>query len=481
VTAPADGLVYQVYPRSFQDSDGDGVGDLAGIERRLDHIAGLGASALWLSPVYPSPGADLGYDVSDFTGVDPLFGTLEDLDRLIAEAHERGLSFLLDLVPSHTSVEHPWFTQRPELYVRVDGDRPDPPNNWTGAFGGPAWSRDPRTGDWYLHSFYPEQADLDWRNPAVAEAIQEVVRFWLDRGVDGFRLDAIDRLLKDPELRDDPPATAPFGLPLPEWELGRDLVHSRDAPDIGLALAAIREAAGDALLVGEVYLPRARVTPYLDHVDAAFSFDLFHARWEAAALSSAIAGNPGAAWVISNHDFPRAATRFGPENARAAALLLLTLPGLVFVYQGEEIGQLDGGPHEPAYDRAGRDAHRRPVQWEPEPRTGGFSDGEPWLPPVDPLERNVAEQTGDPGSLLELYRRAIALREELDGPLELVPSHAEVLAYTRGKHLVAVNTASDRRPAPGAGQVVLRTHTPAASDATLAPHEAVVLLPDRAG
>jgi alpha-glucosidase len=473
--------VYQVYPRSFHDSNGDGVGDLAGIERRLDHVAALGASALWLSPVYPSPGADLGYDVSDFTAVDPLFGTLGDLDRLIAEAHRRGLWLLLDLVASHTSVDHPWFTERPQFYVRVGGDRPDPPNNWTSAFGGAAWSRDPRTGDWYLHSFYPEQADLDWRNPEVVAAMQDVVRFWLDRGVDGFRLDAIDRLLKDPELRDDPPSDLAFGLPVGKGEVGRDLVHSRDAPDIGEALAAIREAAGDALLIGEVYLPKRRLRPYLEHLDAAFSFDLFHAPWEAPALRAAIQDSPGAAWVISNHDFPRAATRFGPQNVRAAAVLLLTLPGLAFVYQGEEIGQLDGEPREPAHDRVGRDAYRRPVQWEPDPRTGGFTEGEPWLPPVDPQDRNVVDQTGDPGSLLELYRRLIALRGELDGPLEVLPSHRDVLAYARGKHLVAVNTSAEPRPAPGSGELMLATHEGALREETLAPHAAVVLLRHRVG
>src|SRR5437773_9658155 len=202
-----DAVVYQIYPRSFQDSDGDGIGDLRGIAQRLDHLSYLGVDALWLSPIYPSPLADFGYDVSDYTDVDPVFGTLADLDELIGEAHRRGLRLLLDLVLSHTSIEHPWFREHPDWYIwsPVDG----PPNNWTAAFGGPAWSRDEKTGRWYLHTFYPEQPDLDWRNPEVVAAMQEVMRFWLDRGVDGFRVDALNVVVKDEQLRDDPPATAP--------------------------------------------------------------------------------------------------------------------------------------------------------------------------------------------------------------------------------------------------------------------------------
>ncbi len=336
-------VIYQVYPRSFRDSNGDGVGDLAGIAAGLDHIRSLGADAIWLSPIYPSPLADFGYDVSDFKGVDPVYGTLDDFDRLVEAAHSRGLRLLMDLVPCHTSIEHPWFRERPEFYVWADGDRP--PNNWLATFGGPAWSRDDRTGRWYLHSFYPEQPDLDWRNPDVVAAMQDVVRFWLDRGVDGFRLDAIDRLVKDADLRDDPPASAPFGLPLPEEYARLEHLYSTNSPDIRHALAALREAAGDALLVGEVYLPAAQVTPYLEQLDAAFAFELFHAPWDAGALRAAIAASgERAAWVLSNHDFPRLPDRFGRENVRAAAMLLLTLPGMVFVYQGEELGQGDGPP-----------------------------------------------------------------------------------------------------------------------------------------
>src|SRR5918992_3650706 len=228
-----DAVVYQVYPRSFQDSTGDGVGDLRGIRSKLDHLVRLGVDALWLSPIYPSPLADLGYDVSDYTDVDSVYGTLADFDLLVESAHDRGLRVLLDIVPCHTSIEHPWFREHPEWYIWADK-----PNNWLSAFGGSAWTR---LGEsFYLHSFYPEQPDLDWRNPDVVAAMQDVIRFWLARGVDGYRVDAIDRLLKDPELRDDPPAAEPFGLPLSPAEAELSLAHSRNAPDTAEALAAIR-------------------------------------------------------------------------------------------------------------------------------------------------------------------------------------------------------------------------------------------------
>ena len=216
-----DAVVYQVYPRSFQDSDGDGVGDLRGIEQRLDHVAALGADAVWLSPVYPSPLADFGYDVADCCAIDPAYGTLDDFDALLEAAHDRGLRLLMDLVPCHTSIEHPWFREHPDWYIWSEGE--EPPNNWVASFGGSAWTRDERCGRCYLHSFYPEQPDLDCRIREVVAAMQGVVRFWLDRGVDGFRVDAIDRLVKDAQLRDDPPAREPFALPLDE-EYGR-LAH----------------------------------------------------------------------------------------------------------------------------------------------------------------------------------------------------------------------------------------------------------------
>jgi alpha-glucosidase len=465
----ADAVVYQIYPRSFQDSDGDGIGDLAGIRSRLDHLAWLGVDALWMSPIYPSPLADFGYDVSDYTAIDPVFGDFDEFDALVEEAHARGLRLLMDMVPCHTSIEHPWFREHPEWYIWRDE-----PNNWLSAFGGSAWTR--RGGRFYLHSFYPEQADLDWRNPEVVAAMQDVLRFWLARGVDGYRIDAIDRLLKDPELRDEPPATEPFGLPLMGDEAKLARIHSINAPDTGEALAKIREACGDALLVGEIYLPSAKWQPYLDHLDVAFAFELLHSPWEARRLRVAIEATtrrPGAAWVMSNHDFGRLTTRFGPENARAAALLLLTLPGPAFLYQGDEIGQRDGPPGETSHDRAGRDRYRHPMQWTGAPE-GGFTTGEPWLPLVDPDRHNVEDQRADPGSMLSLVRRLIEVRRTLGPGVRVLDAADGVLALERGEHVVAVNTTAQPRAAPFSSGVVLETEPGALREGMLAPHAGVL-------
>ena len=409
-----DAVVYQIYPRSFQDSDGDGEGDLPGVTARLDHVARLGADAIWLSPFYRSPFADGGYDVAGYTEVDPRFGTLADADALIDAAHGRGLKVLLDIVPCHTSIEHPWFREHPERYVWADGD--GPPNNWRAAFGGPAWSRDERTGRWYLHSFYPEQPDLDWRREDVREAMAEVLRFWSARGADGFRLDALDRLMKNARAARRPAGTRPAAAARCTGAGDLDHRHSRNAPDVGDALATLRAAAGpDALLVGEVYLPAAGLRPYLEHVDVAFSFDLLHAGWEAGALRAAIdaaldPAGPGGrvAWVLSNHDFSRLPDRVGAANARAAALLTLTLPGPAFIFQGDEIGMADGPGREPPDDRAGRDPHRHPMRWDDGAPAGGFTSGTPWLPAIAVAGGGVAAQERDPGSTLALYRDARA-------------------------------------------------------------------------
>ena len=462
-----DAVVYQIYPRSFQDSDGDGVGDLRGIERRLDHLCWLGVDAFWLSPVYPSPLADFGYDVSDFKAIDPVFGTLEDFDRLVGAAHASGLRVLMDLVPCHTSIEHPWFRDHPDRYVWADGRGGGPPNNWVATFGGPAWTWDERRRRWYLHSFYPEQPDLDWRNPETVAAMQDVVRFWTARGVDGFRLDAIDRLIKDAELRDDPPAQAPFALPLPEDYAQLEHLYSTNRPEIREALGALREAAGDAVLVGEVYLPAAATAPYLESIDAAFAFELFHAPWQARALRSAIEATTAvegtAAWVLSNHDFPRLPNRYGPRAVHGAAVLACTLPGMTFIYQGDEIGMADGPGATPPKDRAGRDPHRHPMQWDSTPG-GGFTSGEAWLPPVDPEIRNVEDARSEPGSLLRHYRELIALRKGMSGPLSMVEAEPGLLAYARGQHRVAVNTTAEPARSPwgdavGAGAGFVRNAT----------------------
>jgi len=467
-----DAVIYQVYPRSFQDSDGDGLGDLPGIEQRLDHLTWLGVDALWLSPIYPSPMHDFGYDISDYKGIDPVFGSLDDFDSLVAAARARGLRVLLDVVPCHSSIEHPWFSEHPDWYIWREG-----PNNWLSAFGGSAWS--PLNGRYYLHSFYPEQPDLDWRNEEVIAAMQDALRFWIDRGAAGYRVDAIDRLLKDPELRDDPPATGePFGLPLSDEELKLALTHSRNAPDTPKALARIREAVGDHLLVGEVYLPSAKWQPYLEHLDVAFAFELLHARWDASLLRAAIEATtrrPGAAWVLSNHDFGRLVTRFGAENARSAALMLLTLPGPAFLYQGDEIGLADGPGGERVYDRAGRDRFRHPMQWDGSPN-GGFTTGDPWLRAVEPERVNVEAQRDDPRSTLSLVRDLLALRRVLGDGLELLEAAPGVLAYVRGEHTIAVNTTADERPAPLDGEVVLETDPGALRGRTLAPHSGAITM-----
>jgi alpha-glucosidase len=466
-----DPLVYQIYPRSFQDSDGDGVGDLRGIRERLDHLEWLGVDALWLSPIYPSPMADFGYDVANYTDVDPVFGDLAEFDALTREARSRGLDVLMDVVPCHTSIEHPWFREHPDWYIWADR-----PNNWISAFGGSAWA--PLDGRYYLHSFYPEQPDLDWRNPEVVAAMQDALRFWLDRGAAGYRIDAIDRLLKDPRLRDDPPASEPFGLPLSADEAKLALSNSRNAPDTGEALAKIREACGDGFLVGEVYLPSARWQPYSDHFDAVFAFELLHSAWDARLLRAAIEActrQPGAAWVMSNHDFGRLSTRFGADNARAAALLLLTLPGPAFLYQGDEIGQAEGPPGERRFDRAGRDRHRHPMQWDGS-ANGGFSTGTPWLPSVDPAERNVEAQRDDPASMLALVRDLIALRRELPAGFGLIEASDGVVAFRRGDATVAVNTTAEPLPAPLGGDLRIQTTPGAFRDGRLAAHAGAVAM-----
>ncbi|UTI65954.1 alpha-amylase family glycosyl hydrolase [Paraconexibacter antarcticus] len=457
-------VVYQIYPRSFQDSSGDGVGDLRGVTQRLEHLAWLGVDALWLSPIHPSPMADGGYDVADYTTVDPAFGTDADADALIARAHALGLKVLLDVVPCHTSIAHAWFRDHPERYVWAPGGAAatGPPNNWAAAFGGPAWSRDPAGRGVYLHSFYPEQPDLDWHREDVRAAFAQILGGWRTRGVDGFRLDALQRLGKDAALRDDPPASAPPPLPVPPAVAALDLVHSGDAPGVTeAALEALREGAGaDAVLVGEVYLPAARLPRYLRQLDAAFSFDLLFAPLEADALARAIRGGLDAgtmAWTGGNHDFSRPATRLGPDAARALALLLLFLPGVACVYQGDELGLPDGPGHpvstDPPYDRNGRDPFRHPLPWTAEDAAHGFTTGTPWLPVVAPPEGPADVQRERAGSALRLHRDAIALRRELAGPVDALTAEDGVLRVRRGAHALVVNASA--RPLALTGEAVL--------------------------
>lgn len=458
-------VIYQVYPRSFQDADGDGEGDLAGLLSRFDYLADLGVDALWLSPVYPSPMADGGYDVTDYRDVDPRFGTLSDIDALVAAGNARGIRLMMDLIPSHTSIEHRWFREDPECYIWSDRD--GPANNWVGVFGGSSWSLDPTSGRWYLHTFFPEQPDLNWRVERVRDYFVAATRFWVERGIAGFRLDAINCLMKDPLLRDDPPIRDRWPLPHRAEYAQLEHRYSQNAPDIGIGLRALREGAGeDALLVGEIYLPAGDLSPYLAHLDAGFSFELLHAEWTPAALRAAIevalspAGAGGRiAWVLANHDCPRIPNRVGEANVRAAALLLLTLPGVAVIYQGDEIGMADGPGGNPPRDRVGRDCHRHPMRWDDAAPSGGFTRGDPWLPAVAVAEGGVAQQRNDPNSLLTLYRDLIALRGRLPETLEFIDADEGVLAYRRGAdYVVVLNLAEDPRPVPCAASVDRSTH-----------------------
>ena len=444
-------VVYQVYPRSFGDSNGDGVGDLEGIRRRLDHLAWLGVDAIWLSPFYRSPMKDFGYDVSDYCDVDPLFGGLLDFDRLLADAHARGLRVLVDWVPNHTSDRHPWFVEarssraspRRGWYHWRDGRPEQPPNNWRAALrDSPAWTWDEATAQWYLHLFLPEQPDLDWGNREVVAAMHATLRFWLERGVDGFRVDVVNCLGKHPALPDLPAERAR----IPACALV-------DEPGTHTLLRGIRrvleEYPGERVLLGEVALPwTERVATYYgegDGLHLAFNFPPLYAPWDAAAWNQCVADaaahcDPRGAWptwVLSNHDNRRHRTRYGSEaRARAAALLLLTLRGTPVLYAGEELGLEDAViPDGQRVDPGGRDGCRAPIPWESaEPH--GWEGAEPWLPwPPEAARRSVESQRADAGSILHLYRRLLATRRASPaltrGDLELLPSPDGVLAYRR--------------------------------------------------
>jgi glycosidase len=442
-------VIYQIYARSFQDSNGDGVGDLAGITRRLGYVADLGVDAVWISPFYTSPMADFGYDVADYTDVDPLFGTLADFDELLATAHHLGLKVIVDMVPNHTSDQHPWFVEsrsstdnpKRDWYVWRDA-KPDgaPPNNWLSAFGGLAWDWDEATAQYYLHTFIPEQPDLNWRNPAVVSAMHDVYRFWLDRGVDGFRIDVAQRIMKDPELRDNPPAPAGRVLTFKSMGEYESQLHIHDMahPDIHDLYRDLREIVDSyespRVTIGEVHLFDLEewVGYYgrdLDEMHLPFNFTLLYAPWKGNEIRKRVdaleAALPPGAWpnyVLGNHDESRLATRFGVEAARVAAMLLLTLRGTPTLYYGDELG-MEQVPIENQQDpwairepELGRDGCRTPMQWDAS-ATAGFSDADPehlWLPlGAGHVERNVASQAAQPDSLLTLYRRLLALRRGL--------------------------------------------------------------------
>jgi alpha-glucosidase len=473
-------VIYQVYPRSFQDSDGDGIGDLPGIERRLDHFIELGVDAVWISPIYPSPMVDFGYDVSDYTGIHPMFGTLQDFDRLVAAAHARRLKLLLDFVPNHSSDQHPWFLEsrssrdnpKRDWYIWRDAAADGgPPNNWISDFGGSAWDWDAKTGQYYYHAMLVEQPDLNWRNAACKAAMLDAMRFWFDRGVDGFRVDILWHMIKAEAFPDNPanPAWTP-GMA----DMHRVLqLHSTDQPEVHGIAAEMRALAdsygkeGERLLVGEIYLPVDRLMEYYGReaapeVQLPFNFQLIDAPWNARALHDLIAGYEAALppggwpnWVLGNHDRPRAAARFGDAQARIAAMLLLTLRGTPTIYYGDEIGI--GAVDIPA-DRIadprelrepglgfGRDPVRTPMAWDGSAHAG-FSAGVPWLPlHADWPDRNVTAERDDPASMLSLYRDLLRLRRAHRalslGEMTMLPAEGAVLAYERtyeGERIIIV-------------------------------------------
>lgn len=511
------GVIYQIYPRSFQDSDGDGVGDLSGISRRLDYLATMGIDAIWLSPIFPSPMADFGYDVADYCGIDPLFGTIDDFDSLLASVHEHGLKLLLDFVPNHSSDQHPWFkdsrssrdSAKRDWYIWRD-PAPDggPPNNWISDFGGSAWIFDEATGQYYLHAFLKEQPDLNWRNPEVKEAMLNVLRFWLDRGVDGFRIDVLWHIAKAEGLPDNP--INPDYRP----EMGEKhklfQIHSTNQPEVhGLAaeFRTLADSYGDRLLVGEIVLPLQDLMEYYGRtrpgVHLPFNFQLVEAPWEAAILRSMIADYEAALppggwpnWVIASHDYPRIAARLGEAQARVAAMLLLTLRGTPTLYQGDElgIGQVDiapGSVRDPKELREpgiglGRDPSRTPMAWD-RSANAGFSSAEPWLPLHDDWPtRNVAAQVDDPGSILSLYRELLRLRRGEPalsiGSLRMMQGSDHILSYERQlgrtRLQVLLNLSGTERQVPDEAQpceLLLSTLGSEPPHGWLRPNEGVIL------
>lgn len=476
-------VIYQVYPRSFADSDGDGIGDLKGITAHLDHVASLGVDGVWLSPFFTSPMKDFGYDVADYTGVDPMFGTLADFDALVARAHELGLKLIIDQVYSHTSDLHAWFREsrqgrtgpKADWYVWADA-KPDgsPPNNWQSVFGGPAWTWDARRGQYYLHNFLAEQPDLNVHSPAVQDALLDAAKFWLERGVDGFRLDAINFAMHDPELRDNPPA--PAGHPRTRPADYQVPVHSRayalTAPFLE-KIRALTDRYGATFTVAEVggddVEPVMKLYTEGDkRLNSAYGFNFLYApRLTPALVRQALeawpdqAGTGWPSWAFSNHDAPRAVSRWaGPDQreaeARLAMLLLICLRGNIFIWEGEELGlpQAQIGFDELQDPEAianwpltlGRDGARTPMPWRSDQPNAGFSSAKPWLP-VAPEHRALAvdRQEADADSQLKLTRRLIALRQSSDalrtGALRVLEASDAILAFERsgeGQHLLCV-------------------------------------------
>jgi alpha-glucosidase len=460
------GIFYQIYPRSFQDSNGDGVGDIAGVIDRLPYLLALGVDAIWLSPIFPSPMADFGYDIADYTGVDPLFGSMADFDALVTAAHGRGLKIILDLVPNHTSDRHPWFVEsrhsrdnpKRDWYIwrepAADGGAP---NNWMSEFGGSAWQYDAATRQYYYHAFLAEQPDLNWRNPEVREAIYEVMRFWLRRGVDGFRVDVIWHLIKDAAFRDNPP-NPDFREGRPPHQKIRPL-YSTDQAEVQDVVAEMRRVVDEfdaRVLIGEIYLPLERLVAYygkdLAGAHLPFNFALLSAPWNARAIEkiileyeSVLPAGAWPNWVLGNHDRPRVASRVGQGQARVAAMLLLTLRGTPTLYYGDEIGmhQVAIAPDQvrDPFEKnvpgigVGRDGCRTPMQWSAAPYAG-FSTSPPWLPLADDFaSENVVNLEADARSILGLYKALIDLRKKrpqlVSGDYVPIAAQGDLLLYRR--------------------------------------------------
>ncbi len=436
-------VIYQIYPRSFMDANNDGVGNISGIIEKLDYLEWLGIKAIWISPVYPSPMADFGYDISDYRKIHSIFGTMEDFDELLNSAHAKGMRLIMDLVPNHTSEEHDWFKEsrssvnnpKRDWYIWKDPEEDGgPPNNWISEFGGSAWQFDEKTGQYYYHSFLKEQPDLNWYNPEVKEAIWEIMRFWLRKGVDGFRVDVLWYLIKDKLFRDNPPN--------PDWHEGMPdhdkliPAFSNDQPDVHKVVAEMRNIVDefqDRLIIGEIYLPISKLVTYYGMgggkgVHLPFNFHLVSTEWEATEIYNLISGYEGAIagkgwpnWVLGNHDKSRIKTRIGADQVWNAAMLLLTLRGTPTMYYGDELGMEDveipknrvKDPREiiePGIG-VGRDPQRTPMQWSGS-QFAGFSASEPWLPVAKNVnEINVEKQKQDPRSLLSFYRKLIQLRQ----------------------------------------------------------------------
>lgn len=454
-------VVYQIYPRSFKDSSGAGIGDLNGIIERLDYLndgteKSLGIGAIWLSPIYKSPMADFGYDVSDFFDIEPLFGTLETFDKLVSEAHQRGIRVIMDFIPNHTSSRHPWFIEsrsslrnpKRDWYIwRNPKGNGSPPNNWISVFGGSAWTFDENTRQYYLHSFLAEQPDLNWRNREVRDAMIQVLKFWLNRGVDGFRTGAIYHVIKDNEFRDDP--ENPNYIPGKDFQYNALLhIYSQGRPEIFDTTNTLCEVLGkyeDKFMVSEVYLDLPDMVKMYkacsDKLHSPFNFNLMNIPWGAGdykifinAYEASLTPEDWPNYVLGNHDRPRLASRLGRDRARLAAMLLLTLRGMPFIYYGDELGMQDvpipaekvrdpWGKRTPGFS-LGRDPERTPMQWNTEPYAG-FSNAEPWLPVGEDFkEYNVETESADPHSIFNLYRRLIHFRK--DSPALLQGSYSSL-------------------------------------------------------